>query len=66
MLTLVEKVLFIAAVLVSLYFTWRGVQRILKNISSGRGRVDWSLPFKRLGALIAKVGLFQPVFRFRL
>ena len=66
MLTLVEKILFLAAVLVSLYFTWRGVQRILKNISSGHGKVDWSLPLKRLGELIAKVGLFQPVFRFRL
>ncbi|HEY6073648.1 MAG TPA: (Fe-S)-binding protein, partial [Anaerolineales bacterium] len=61
-----EKILFLAAVLVSLYFTWNGVQRIIQNISSGHGKVDWSLPWKRLGSLIAKVGLFQPVFRFRL
>ncbi|MGE5249065.1 MAG: (Fe-S)-binding protein, partial [Bacteroidota bacterium] len=66
MLTLTEKILFALAVIVSLYFTWRGVDRILKNIGSGHGRVDWSLPWKRIGALIAKVGLFQPVFRFRL
>jgi len=66
MLTPIEKVIFTLAVLASLYFTWRGVQRILKNISSGRGKPDWSLAWKRLGVLIARIGLFQPVFRFRL
>ena len=66
MLTLTEKVLFTLAVVLSLYFTWRGVQRITKHISSGHGRVDWSLAWKRIGELIAKVGFFQPVFRFRL
>ena len=66
MLTVVEKILFALAVLVSLYFTYRGVQRIVRHISSGHGRPDWSLVWKRLGDLIVKVGLFQPVFRFRL
>ena len=66
MLSPVEKILFTLAVLASLYFTWRGVQRIIRNIASGQGKVDWSLAWKRLGTLIAKVGLFQPVFRFRL
>jgi Fe-S oxidoreductase len=66
MLTLVEKILFALAVLASLYFTWRGVQRITRNISSGRGKPDWSLAWKRLGGLVAKVGFFQPVFRLRL
>lgn len=66
MLSPIEKILFALAVAVSLYFTWRGVRHIIKNISSGQGKVDWSLPWKRLGQLIAKIGLFQPVFRFRL
>jgi Fe-S oxidoreductase len=66
MLTLIEKILFAVATLVSLYFTWVGVQRILANISSGRGRVDWRVIWRRIGELIAKVGLFQPVFRLRL
>ena len=65
MLTLTEKILFALAVLVSLYFTYRGVMRIIGHISSGQGRPDWSLIWKRLGDLIVKVGLFQPVFRFR-
>ncbi|MFZ5880597.1 MAG: heterodisulfide reductase-related iron-sulfur binding cluster [Chloroflexota bacterium] len=66
MLTLVEKILFALAVVLSLYYTWRGAERIIKNIGSGQGKVDWSLIPKRIGELIVKVGLFQPVFRFRL
>ncbi len=66
MLTPVEKILFVAATLVSLYFTYRGVMKIVGHISSGKGKADWSLLWKRIGDLIVKVGLFQPVFRFRL
>jgi Fe-S oxidoreductase len=66
MLTPIEKILFALAVLLSLYFTGRGVQRIVGHISGGQGRPDWSLIGKRLGELLVKVGLFQPVFRFRL
>jgi Fe-S oxidoreductase len=66
MLTLVEKIIFAVATLASLAFTYRGVQRIVRHISSGHGRPDWSLLFKRIGDLIVKIGLFQPVFRFRL
>lgn len=43
MLTLVEKILFIVATLVSLYFTYQGVMKIVGHISSGKGKVDWSL-----------------------
>jgi Fe-S oxidoreductase len=66
MLTLVEKILFAIAVLVSLYFTYRGVMRVAAHIASGQGRIDWSLVWKRIGELILKVGFFQPVFRLRL
>jgi Fe-S oxidoreductase len=66
MLTLVEKALFVLVTVASLYYTYRGVARIMKNINSGQGKLDWSLAWKRLGDLIVKVGLFQPVFRFRL
>jgi Fe-S oxidoreductase len=66
MLSPVEKILFALAVFASLYFTYRGVMRIIGHISSGQGKPDWSLIWKRIGALIVKVGLFQPVFRFRL
>jgi Fe-S oxidoreductase len=66
MLTLVEKILFVVAVLISLYFTWKGVQRIVRIIGRGRGKPDWSLAWKRLGEVALKVGTFRPLFRFRL
>ena len=66
MLTTIEKILFALAVVVSLYLTYRGVLRIIHHISGGEGKPDWSLIWKRLGDLIAKVVFFQPVFRFRL
>ena len=47
MLSPIEKVLFALAVAVSLYFTYRGVRRIISHISSGQGRPDWSLAWKR-------------------
>jgi Fe-S oxidoreductase len=66
MLTLAEKILFVIATAASLYYTYRGVARIMGHINSGLGKIDWSLAPKRVGELILKVGLFQPVFRFRL
>ncbi len=52
--------------IVSLYFTYRGVDRIVKLISSGQGKPDWKAAFKRIPQAFAKVISFQPVFRFRL
>jgi Fe-S oxidoreductase len=66
MLTIIEKILFSAATIASLYFTGQGMQRIIRNISSGGGKADWSLVWKRFGEVIANVGLFRPVFRLRL
>jgi Fe-S oxidoreductase len=66
MLTLVEKVLFVLATIASLYYTYRGIARIMGHINSGQGKIDWSLALKRVWELVLKVGLFQPVFRFRL
>ncbi|MCX6058393.1 MAG: heterodisulfide reductase-related iron-sulfur binding cluster [Chloroflexi bacterium] len=66
MLTLIEKILFVVATLASLYYTYHGVALIMRRINSGQGKIDWSLAYKRIGELIIKMGLFQPVFRFRL
>src|SRR5512134_2377556 len=65
MLSPIEKVLFAIATIASLYFTYVGAKRIAGHIASGQGKINWSLIWKRIGALIVKVGLFQPVFRFR-
>ncbi len=66
MLSTIEKILFVIATLVSLYYTYHGVARIMNHINSGQGKIDWSLAYKRIGDLIVKVGFFQPVFRLRL
>ncbi len=66
MLSPIEKILFVLATIVSLYLTYKGVMLIISHISSGQGKPDWSLLWKRLGEVIVKAGLFQPVFRFRL
>ena len=65
MLTLAEKILFAIFTLVSVLCTYRGARRIVKQISSGQGKVDWSLASKRTGELVAKYLFFTPVFRFR-
>ena len=66
MLSLAEKILFVVAVLLSLYFTWIGVRRIIKIIARGQGKPDWSLLRKRLWGVALKVGTFRPLFHFRL
>lgn len=65
MLTLAEKILFAIAVLASLYFTWQGVRRIIRNISSGQGKPDWKQVTGQAGGALFKFLTFQPVFRFR-
>ncbi len=63
--TLVEKILFAIGTFVSLYFTYRGIDRIVKIISSGQSKPDWKAAFKRIPEALGKVISFQPVFRFR-
>lgn len=65
MLTLPEKILFAAAVIVSLYFTWRGVARIIQNISSAQGQPNWPLIRRNAASALFKFITFQPVFKFR-
>ncbi len=65
MLTVAEKILFTLAVLVSLYFTWRGVMRIVSNIASGQGRPNWALIGQNAGKAMLNFLTFRPVFRLR-
>jgi len=66
MLTLIEKIIFAIFMVVSFALTVRGARRIVGQISSGQGKVDWSLAPKRIGAVIAKYLFFTPVYRLRL
>ena len=65
MLTLPEKLLFVVAVLASLVAAYRAADRIIGTIRRGQGKVDWSIPKKRLGGVLAKTLTLQPVFRLR-
>jgi Fe-S oxidoreductase len=66
MLTLAEKILFVVAAGISLYFTTQGVRRIIRIVARGRGRPDWKLVAKKAGDALVKFLTFKTVFRFRL
>ena len=65
MLTLPEKILFVLAVLASLYAATRAASRIVGTIRRGQGKIDWDIPKKRIGSVLAKTITLQPVFRLR-
>ncbi|MDO9348857.1 MAG: hypothetical protein Q7T47_06190, partial [Anaerolineales bacterium] len=65
MLTLVEKILFALAVAASVTAAFFEVKRLAGIIGRGQGKPDWKTALKRLPAVLAKVSIFQPVFRFR-
>ena len=66
MLTTIEKIIFIVAILLSIYAAYRVSLRIILVIGRGQGSVDWRLIPNRLIEVIFKTGTFQPVFRFRI
>src|SRR5512139_3105745 len=65
MLTLPEKILFVLAVLASLYAATRAARRIVGTLRRGQGKIDWDIPKKRIGSVLAKTITLQPVFRLR-
>jgi Fe-S oxidoreductase len=65
MLTLPEKILFVLAVLASMYAVYRVAERILRTIRRGQGEVDWKAVKDQVAAALLKTATFQPVFRFR-
>jgi len=65
MLTLPEKILFILAVIASLYAAYRSADRIIRILRRGQGKVDWGVARQRLLSVLIKTITFQPVFRYR-
>ncbi len=65
MLSLVEKILFALAVAASLTAAFFAARRLIGILSRGRGKPDWRAVPKRLPSVLARVAVFQPVFRFR-
>ena len=66
MLTLPEKIIFAIAVLITLYFAWKAIDRLIKIIGRGHGRPDWNLAGKRLISVLIKTAALTPTWRFRL
>jgi Fe-S oxidoreductase len=64
-LTLPEKIIFILAVIASLYTASRVALRIIRTIQRGQGKADLGVIPGRLVSVISKTLTFQPVFRFR-
>jgi Fe-S oxidoreductase len=66
MLTLPEKIIFILAVLASLYGAWMAASRIIRIIGRGQGKVDWNVAKDRLVTALTKTASLAPTFRLRL
>ena len=65
MLTTPEKILFVFALLGSLYAAVNLALRIGKTITRGQGELDWGIAKDRLVKVILKTVSLQPVFRLR-
>lgn len=65
MLTQPERILFLVAVLASIYAAWFTANRIIRIIKRGQGKFEQRLDFKHLLVILLKILTFQPVFRFR-
>ena len=66
MLTPIEKIIFFLVALATLYTAFRVSERIIKIISRGKGKPDWTLARKRLFGVLVKTVTLQPTFRLRL
>jgi Fe-S oxidoreductase len=65
LLTTIEKIIFIVALLISLFAAYRVSLRIVKVVGRGQGSVDWSVIPNQLIEVILRTISFQPVFRLR-
>jgi Fe-S oxidoreductase len=65
MLTILEKILFILAVLASILTAIKIISRITYIIRRGHGKPDWKQASNRLALTLLRTVTFQPVFRFR-
>lgn len=66
MLSLLEKIIFVILASGSLVAAYFAIQRIVKIIARGQGKVDWKIVPGRLVATLAKVATMQPTFKARL
>jgi Fe-S oxidoreductase len=60
-----EKIIFLLAVLASLYAGWLVAKRIAGIIGRGKGKIDWGVVPKRLVGVLAKTASLQPTWKIR-
>src|SRR4030043_1476237 len=65
MLSLLERIIFALAVLLSLHLTFRGAIRIIRIVLCGQGRPVWNVLWHRLLTVPPRIISFQPLFRYR-
>ena len=65
MLTTVEKIIFILAVLASMYVAYRIATRLARTFQRGKGKPDLAVARKRLVNVLLKVAVLQPTFKIR-
>ncbi|HJS29411.1 MAG TPA: heterodisulfide reductase-related iron-sulfur binding cluster [Anaerolineales bacterium] len=65
MLSPVGKIVFVLLTLLAAAAALGIARRIARIISRGQGQVDWSVAPGRIGGVLEKAGLFQPVWRLR-
>jgi len=65
MLSSIEKVIFLLALIASMYGAYYGAKRIIGSIRRGHGKVDWGVAKKRIVSVFLRIISFEPVFRLR-
>ena len=66
MLTLPEKIIFLIAVIVSLFYSWRAARRIVGTIQRAQGKPDWSLIAGRIIGVVGRTVSLKPTFKVRI
>lgn len=66
MLTTIEKIIFVVAVIGSVYAAYLAADRIVRTIRRGNGKIDLQVARKRLFSVLAKILTLQPTFKIRL
>ncbi|UCE00643.1 MAG: (Fe-S)-binding protein [Chloroflexota bacterium] len=66
MLTFIEKIIFIVAIILSVVAAFLIARRIVRTITRGQGNLDWKVIPQRIISVFFETLTFQPVFRLRL
>jgi len=66
MLTTLERIIFLLAIIVTMFLAWRSFSRLIRIIGRGHGKPEWNVIPGRLVNIFLKMITLLPVFRTRL